>query len=107
MSTPSAAPAVLPTPVPDTLGEREPRGFAATFTIAYIGLFFAILTPILGGLSIKIQSLVGLEEAPVQLGLVTGVGALFALVGQPIAGRLSDATTGRWGMRRPWIIVGA
>ena len=41
-----------------------------------------------------------------QLGIVTAIGSLFALVSQPIAGRLSDATTSRFGMRRPWIIAG-
>lgn len=85
---------------------REPRGYTPTFALASFGLFFAILTPILGGLSVKLQSLVGLEQAPLQLGIVTGVGSLFALISQPIAGRLSDATVSRWGMRRPWIIAG-
>jgi MFS family permease len=99
--TASAAPLAVDRP------GREPRGYAATFALASFGLFFAILTPILGGLSVKLQSLVGLAQAPVQLGLVAGIGSLFALVSQPIAGRLSDATTSRWGMRRPWIIAGA
>lgn len=85
---------------------KEHRGYTPTFALATFGLFFAILTPIMGGLSVKLQSLVGLEEAPLQLGLVLGVGSLFALVSQPIAGRLSDATMSRWGMRRPWIITG-
>ncbi|WP_285362837.1 MFS transporter [Microbacterium sp. LMC-P-041] len=110
MSTESAVPPATLAPESRSnsgpLGPREPRGYAATFTLAYIGLFFAILTPILGGLSVKLQSLVGLEDAPLQLGLVTGIGALFALVAQPIAGRLSDATISRWGMRRPWIVIG-
>jgi len=97
-----------PSPSPyavDTPG-REPRGYAPTYALATFGLFFAILTPIMGGLSVKVQSLVGLENAAVQLGLVMGVGSLFALVSQPIAGRLSDATMSRLGMRRPWIVVG-
>jgi MFS family permease len=85
---------------------REPRGFTPTYALATFGLFLAILTPILGGLSVKVQGLVGLQQAPVQLGLVTGIGSLFALVSQPVAGRLSDATMSRFGMRRPWIITG-
>jgi MFS family permease len=89
----------------DTPG-REPRGYAPTYALATFGLFFAILTPIMGGLSVKLQSLVGLQEAALQLGIVTGVGSLFALVSQPIAGRLSDATMSKHGMRRPWIIAG-
>lgn len=89
----------------DTPG-REPRGYAPTYALATFGLFFAILTPIMGGLSVKLQSLVGLEDAALQLGIVTGIGSLFALVSQPIAGRLSDATMSKWGKRRPWIIAG-
>jgi MFS family permease len=40
------------------------------------------------------------------LALITGVGAFFGLVANPIAGALSDRTTGRWGRRRPWLVVG-
>jgi len=85
---------------------REPRGYTPRYALASFGLFLAILAPVLGGLSVKIQSLVGLADAPAQLGLVSGVGALFALISQPLAGRLSDRTTSRFGMRKPWIIVG-
>ncbi len=99
---------VTPTELPFAVDKpgREPRGFTPTYALATFGLFLAILTPILGGLSVKVQGLVGLAQAPVQLGLVTGIGSLFALVSQPIAGRLSDATMSRFGMRRPWIITG-
>lgn len=91
---------------PGDLKEREPRGYTPRYALASFGLFLAILAPVLGGLSVKIQSLVGLADAPTQLGLVSGVGALFALVSQPLAGRLSDRTTSRFGMRKPWIISG-
>ncbi|MEU1970757.1 MFS transporter [Microbacterium sp. NPDC019599] len=85
---------------------REPRGFAATYWLATYGLFLGVLTPIMGGLAVRVQNLVGLEEAPAALGLVMGVGSLFALIAQPLAGRLSDRTTSRLGMRRPWILGG-
>ncbi|GGF30398.1 MFS transporter [Subtercola lobariae] len=85
---------------------REPKGYLAKYSLASFGLFLAIFAPALGGLSVKIQSLVGLDQAPAALGLVTGVGALFALVAQPLVGRLSDRTMAKWGMRRPWIVVG-
>ena len=104
--TETTAPPVSPAPYAIDRPGKEHRGYTPTFALATFGLFFAILTPILGGLSVKIQGLVGLEQAPVQLGIVTGIGSLFALISQPIAGRLSDATMSRFGMRRPWIIAG-
>lgn len=86
--------------------QREPKGFAATYWLATYGLFLGILTPIMGGLAVRVQNMVGLEKAPAVLGLVMGVGSLFALVAQPLAGRLSDRTTSKFGMRRPWILGG-
>ncbi|WP_431278266.1 MFS transporter [Leifsonia poae] len=85
---------------------REPRGFAITYWLATYGLFLGILTPITGGLAVRVQNLVGLDAAPAVLGLVMGVGSFFALFAQPLAGRLSDRTTSRFGMRRPWILGG-
>jgi MFS family permease len=41
------------------------------------------------------------------LGIVTGVGALVAVLVGPIAGALSDATTARTGRRHTWIAAGA
>ncbi|HEY0260795.1 MAG TPA: MFS transporter [Lacisediminihabitans sp.] len=92
--------------LPSDTAEREPKGYTPRYLLASFGLFLAIFAPVLGGLSVKVQTLVGLDQAPTQLGLVTGVGALFALISQPLAGRLSDRTTSRFGMRKPWIIVG-
>lgn len=40
-------------------------------------------------------------------GLVVFLPKLLDLVYNPIVGRLSDATTSRWGPRRPWLAVGA
>nr|WP_255672598.1 MFS transporter [Glycomyces amatae] len=39
-------------------------------------------------------------------GLVTGVGALVAVVANPLAGALSDRTSGRFGRRHPWTLGG-
>ena len=41
------------------------------------------------------------------LSVVMGVGALVALVANPVIGMLSDRTTSRWGRRHPWTIAGA
>ena len=37
---------------------------------------------------------------------MTGVGSLLAMVSNPLFGRLSDRTTARMGMRRPWMLLG-
>lgn len=81
-------------------------GFIALYVLAYMGVWLALLAPVLVTLPLKINSLVGAEAAPGALGLVTGIGALLALIGNPLFGRLSDRTTSRLGMRRPWMIVG-
>lgn len=94
--------------IPSASADREPKGYTAKYGLAAYGLFLAILTPVLGGLSVKLQTLNhgDLDKAASQLALVTGVGALFALVAQPLVGRLSDRTTAKLGMRKPWILVG-
>lgn len=40
------------------------------------------------------------------LALVLTVGAAGALIGNPLAGALSDRTTARQGRRRPWLLIG-
>src|ERR1051325_5681997 len=41
------------------------------------------------------------------LSWVTGLGALAAVIANPIAGALSDRTSGRFGRRHPWTVAGA
>jgi len=43
----------------------------------------------------------------VNLGIVASISVLLALIGNPLAGALSDRTTSRFGRRRPWIFIGA
>lgn len=40
------------------------------------------------------------------LAVLGGFGAFFATVANVVFGRISDRTTGKWGRRRPWILVG-
>lgn len=62
--------------------------------------------PILVTLPLKIKALVGIDAAPSSLGLVAGIGALLAIFANPFFGRMSDRTTSRLGMRRPWLLGG-
>jgi MFS family permease len=43
----------------------------------------------------------------INLSIVSSVAVLLALIGNPLAGALSDRTTSRFGRRRPWILGGA
>lgn len=82
------------------------RLFVALYALAYLGVQLVFLAPLLVTLALKVNALVGIGRAPAALGLVTGVGSFLALVANPLFGRLSDRTTSRWGMRRPWLVTG-
>jgi MFS family permease len=73
---------------------------------AYLAMYVALLTPVMSTLAIKVSDLVGNDGRVASLSLVMGVGAFFAFVANPIAGALSDRTTAKLGMRRPWLIWG-
>jgi MFS family permease len=92
-------------PEPAT-ARRAGWGFIALYTLAYISTSLLFLAPQLVTLALKVSSLVGIERAPNSLAVVTGTGALLAMVGNPFFGRLSDRTTSPLGMRRPWIVIG-
>jgi MFS family permease len=81
-------------------------GFISLYTLAYISTSLLFLAPLLVTLALKTNSLVGIERAPGSLAVVTATGALLAMVGNPFFGRLSDRTTSRLGMRRPWMVTG-
>ncbi|WP_194410247.1 MFS transporter [Microbacterium cremeum] len=93
---------------PGTTPARTPRGYTPGLAAVNCGVYLALLTPVMVSMAFKIQHISPTpEQATANLGLVLGVGALFALVANPLAGRLSDRTTSRWGMRRPWILGGS
>ncbi|MGN6218687.1 MAG: MFS transporter, partial [Microbacterium sp.] len=92
---------------PGTTPDKTPRGYTPALAGANFGVYLALLTPVLVSMAFKVQHITDTtEEATAQLGLIMGVGALFALIANPLAGRLSDRTTSRFGMRRPWILGG-
>lgn len=92
--------------LPGTTPEKTPRGYTPGLAAVNFGVYLALLTPVMVSMAFKVQHLdpVNTEGS---LGLVMGVGAAFALIANPLVGRLSDRTTSRWGMRRPWILGGA
>jgi MFS family permease len=89
----------------------EPRtpvraGWVALLFAANLGLWLAIYAPIQVLLPEQAQALAGADKTLV-LSVVMGVGALVALVANPLIGMLSDRTTSRWGRRHPWTVAGA
>jgi MFS family permease len=97
----------MPLGDPGTDEPRTRRGFIPLLGLANYGVFLALLTPVLVSLALRVRELAGASGQASALSLVVGVPALVALVANPIAGRLSDRTRSRFGMRRPWIIGGA
>jgi MFS family permease len=97
-----ARPAEPQAPAPARVG----WGFVARYTLAYTSTCLVFLAPALVSLALKVDSLVGIDRAPDNLALVTGVGALVSLFGNPFFGRMSDRTSSRLGMRRPWMVIG-
>ena len=81
-------------------------GFIGLYTLAYISTSLLFLAPLLVTLALKVNSLVGIGQAPKSLALVAGIGALLAMFGNPFFGKMSDRTSSRLGMRRPWMVIG-
>jgi MFS family permease len=81
-------------------------GFISLYALAYMSTSLLFVAPLLVTLPLKVNALVGIKQAPKSLALVAGVGALLAMVGNPLFGKMSDRTTSRLGMRRPWMVTG-
>ncbi|MFF5625207.1 MFS transporter [Microbacterium sp. NPDC012755] len=92
--------------LPGTTPEKTPRGYTPGLAAVNFGVYLALLTPVMVSMAFKVQHL-DPTNTEGSLGLVMGVGAAFALIANPLVGRLSDRTTSRWGMRRPWILGGS
>lgn len=81
-------------------------GLIFAFVLSYLGVWMAALTPIFVSLPMRVRQVDPVNSVS-DLSLILSAGALLALVSNPFFGRLSDRTTSRMGMRRPWLILGA
>lgn len=80
-------------------------GFMLALTLAQSVLFMCYVG--IGGLLLPLQiSTIDPANKVVNLGIVTSISVLLALIGNPLVGALSDRTTSRFGRRRPWIFAG-
>ncbi|MFD5248170.1 MFS transporter [Amycolatopsis sp. NPDC058340] len=84
---------------------RAPRGFVLRLGLANFGLYAALMTPVIVTLALRVAE-VAPQAKESTLGLVLGVGAILALLANPLSGRLSDRTRSRFGRRRPWLAGG-
>ena len=103
VSLPPAPAAVLPEVA---ALERVGWQFISLYTLAYMSTCLVFIAPALVTLALKVSSIEGIDKAPDSLALVTGIGALVAMFGNPVFGRISDRTSSRLGMRRPWMVIG-
>ncbi len=74
-------------------------------SLANLAVWMGFFTPIQVLLPEQLQA-VAPENKEAMLGVVTGLGALAAVIFNPLAGALSDRTAGRFGRRHPWTLAG-
>jgi MFS family permease len=74
-------------------------------SLANLAVWMGFFTPIQVLLPEQLQAIAP-ENKEAMLGWVTGLGALAAVIFNPLAGALSDRTTGRFGRRHPWTLAG-
>lgn len=80
--------------------------WVSLLAVANLAVFAAFFGPLQVLLAQQAEELApGSKEAT--LGLVTGIGAFVAMVANPVLGAFSDRTRGRFGRRRPWVLLGA
>lgn len=114
-SQPSPTAPPIPSAPPLTGGRLEdstsvsaPSRYVPALGLAFFGLYLALITPAVVSMSFKLQHITDDATAATgALGMILGIGGLVSLVASPLAGRLSDRTTSRFGRRRPWIVGGA
>ncbi len=79
--------------------------YLAALGIAQFGIYLAILSPVFVSMQLKAQELNPADPASV-IGIALPIGAVGAIIGNPLFGALSDRTRTRWGRRRPWLLGG-
>ncbi|WP_226356827.1 MFS transporter [Pseudonocardia sp. ICBG601] len=103
MSVPvPGAPVVSGPPAAETPTGRLISAMFLSNASAFVGL----LTPLQLLLTLHLTRIEG-PGAAAAFGVVTGFGAVFALVANPLGGRISDRTAARFGRRRTWILTGS
>ena len=81
-------------PTAATAAPRLNRAFVAALMLSYFGSNVALVAPIQNVLPRMVEAAAGSAGKALGLGVVTGIGALAALVVNPVAGHISDRWVG-------------
>lgn len=88
---------------------RPGIGFFTLYVLAYLGAFIGVMGPSILSLFTRVSELFPAEGNGVTsigaLAIASAAGAIAAALANPFIGRLSDRTTSKFGMRRPWIAI--
>jgi MFS family permease len=79
--------------------QRVGKRWITFIALANLGLYLGYFGPLEVLLPNQVQAVAGSAHKVVVLGWVTGIGAAVAMIANPVAGALSDRTTGRLGVR--------
>ncbi|MCL5013766.1 MAG: MFS transporter [Firmicutes bacterium] len=82
------------------------RRLVSALTISSLGVYMAVLVPQILLLTLRLR-VVDPQHFAAIFGQIVGLGALFAIVANPVAGAIADRTQSRMGHRRPWMLLGA
>jgi len=96
------------TRLPETVapGTATPfRRLVGALIASYSGAFITQIVPPNLLLALHLTHIAG-AGAAAAFSLIVGLGGFFALVANPLGGRLSDRTVARFGRRRTWILTG-
>jgi MFS family permease len=85
---------------------RVGLGWTTRLALANLGLWMGYFGPLQVLLPNQLEAIAPADKE-FMLAVATGIGALVAMIVNPIAGAVSDRTTSRFGRRRPWALVGA
>jgi Na+/melibiose symporter-like transporter len=80
-------------------------GFQVLLGLANAGAIITLIPILIVLIPAQVTQIDPLNTAS-SLALVLGLGAAGAMIGNPLAGALSDRTTSPLGRRRPWLLVG-
>ncbi|MFB7088889.1 MFS transporter [Streptomyces sp. NPDC056296] len=104
---PDAAPSAE-SPAPAPSAPPRPASAKLVFGLAFaqFGVMLSLLTPVMVTLALRVAQIVPEDDRGSALGQVLSLGAVLAMIGNPVFGSLSDRTRSRFGRRRPWLIGG-
>jgi MFS family permease len=91
--------------MPEQAEKRAGTGLILAYVLVYFSVFMMALTPVMVSLPIRVRQIAPADYVA-NLSWILAIGAFLAMLANPFFGRLSDRTTSRWGMRRPWLLAG-